>query len=82
LFEEPISGMAMALGRALISRPASPAIARALIDHPRRTLNALEMDAVIAPVLVAQARSRRTQAPGRLALGRKERGKFSVGLEG
>jgi hypothetical protein len=32
-----------------------PAIAQALIDHPKRTLDSAEIDAVIAPVLTAQA---------------------------
>jgi hypothetical protein len=31
------------------------AIAQALIDHPKRTLDSVEIDAVIAPVLAAQA---------------------------
>jgi len=42
------------------------AIAQALIDHPKQTLNSAEIDAVIVPAVGGESRNRRAKAPGRL----------------
>jgi hypothetical protein len=58
------------------------AVAQALIDHPKRTLNGAEIDAVIAPVLAAQATAveskRRADWAGVVA----NAAEVSAGLEG
>ena len=57
------------------------AIAQALIDHPKRTLEGAEIDAVIAPVLAANAAAdgRKRRADWIAVL--ENAGAFAAGLE-
>lgn len=57
------------------------AIAQALIDHPKRTFDGAEIDAVIAPVLAANAAADgRKRRAGRIAV-LENAGVVAAGLE-
>jgi hypothetical protein len=58
------------------------AIAQALIDHPKRTLDRAEIDAVIAPALAAQAAADESKRRADWITVLKNAGKFAAGLEG
>jgi hypothetical protein len=57
------------------------AIAQALIDHPKRTLDGAEIDAVIAPVLAAQAAADEHQRLADWRSVENNAANFSAGLE-
>jgi hypothetical protein len=57
------------------------AIAQALIDHPKRTLDSAEIDAVIAPVLASQAAADESKRRADRIAVLKNAGDFAAGLE-
>jgi hypothetical protein len=57
------------------------AIAQALIDHPKRTLDGAEIDAVIAPVLAAQALADEYERRADWRSVEQNAADFAVGLE-
>jgi hypothetical protein len=57
------------------------AIAQALIDHPKHTLNSLEIDAVIAPALAAQAAANERERRADWRCVENSAAEFTAGLE-